>query len=730
MPLSFDELSTIKELLGREPTKAELYMFEAQWSEHCSYKSSKYYLKLLPTKSKDVLIGPGRDAPAIKIFDKYAIVFKIESHNHPSAVDPYNGASTGVGGIVRDILTLGAKPIALLDLLFFGEPNDGYANWLIKGVVKGISDYGNRIGVPVVAGLTWFDKSYSRYPLVNVACVGVIELSKLLTYKPETNDLILIVGNTTGRDGVFGSSFASKPLSDNDSSNIAAVQVGNPLIEKLLIDALSEAVDRGLIKYVKDLGGGGLATAISEVTADYGLGAIIELNSLHIREANMEPEEVLVSESQERMLVIISKEQLHDFASVLRKYDLQYSVIGYLDNTGIIKVYYNGKLVAEVPANELARPQIKLWDVEIPKEYLTLANELRVPKITNLRNAFLELISSPNIVSKEWVYSQYDYEVGIRTVIKPGYGDAAVIRLMEDDKRLGIAVKGDGNPRYTYVDPFRGAANAVGECFRNLVSVGSLPIAIVDELNAGNPEKPSQYWYFTQMVKGISWMAQELRIPIVGGKVSFYNEDLNNESQVKPVTTIVGVGVIEDVRRASTLNLKYVGDYVLIVGVTYPELGSSELLHRCFGIEAGEVPLPRPSTEILNGRYVKKLVDRGYAVTVHDISLGGIAVALTEMCVKGLKGVSIELGNAPEIGCDLQHLLFSESQARYLVEVRRESLDVALEIAHELNVDVGVLGIVDGNELVIKHLGAEVLRFDVNELRNIYEESLEKLLEG
>ncbi len=729
MPLSPDELSIIREILGREPTNAEVYMFEAQWSEHCSYKSSRHYLKLLPTISEDVLIGPGRDAPAVRIFDKYAVVFKIESHNHPSAVDPYNGASTGVGGIVRDILTLGARPIALLDLLYFGEPNEPYANWLIRGVVRGISDYGNRIGVPVVAGSTYFDKSYNRYPLVNVACVGVVELSKLVRSKPEAGDLIVVVGNSTGRDGLLGSSFASKPL-DGEPSNISAVQVGDPLIQKLLIDALIDAVDGGCIKYLKDLGGGGLTTAISETAADYGLGAVVDLSLLHLREGDMSPEEILVSESQERMMVIVSKEGLQNLTPILETYNLRYSVIGHLDSSGVIKVFYKGRLVAEVPAKELARPQIKLWDIELPKEYNYLSKEVRVPEVSDLKDALLKLISSPNVVSREWIYSQYDYEVGIRTVVKPGYGDAAVLRLVEVDGYSGIAVKGDGNPRYTYIDPFRGAANAVGECFRNLVSVGSRPVAIVDELNAGNPEKPVHYWYFTQMVKGISWMAHELRLPVVGGKVSFYNEDLTNTDQVKPVTTIVGVGVIDDVRRATTLDLKGDGNYLIIAGTTYPELGGSEFLYRCFGIEGGEVPQPRPSTELLNSTYVKKLVDLGYAVSVHDVGLGGMAASLVEMCVRGRKGVDVNLLNVPERGCRLQDLLFSETQARYLIEVSKEHLSEALNIAYGLGVDVGVLGVVTGDRISIKHSDTEILSLRIEEVADIYEATLADLLEG
>jgi phosphoribosylformylglycinamidine synthase len=734
MPLSNDELVEIRGILGREPTKAELNMFEAQWSEHCSYKSSRYYLKLLPSDGEDVIIGPGRDAPAVKIFNNYAVVFKIESHNHPSAVDPYNGAATGVGGIVRDILTLGARPIALLDMLFLGDPTDQHANWLIKNVVKGISDYGNRIGVPVVSGMTWFDKTYNRYPLVNVACVGVVEISKLVNKVPEANDLIVIIGNTTGRDGLLGSSFASKPLDSSEDylNNISAVQVGNPLIEKLIIDFIVDITGLGVVKYIKDLGGGGLATAVSELTADYGLGATIVLDNLHLREHDLRPEEILVSESQERMLLVVSRDDFKVVQELLEKYGIQYSVVGSLDRSGVIKVYYRGDLVAEVPAKALAKPRIRLRDAVVPKHFNELNVEVRItdiPEVKDLRKLMLKMLRSPNIASKEWIYSQYDYEVGIRTVVKPGYGDAAVLRLVEVGDGLGIAVKGDGNPRYTYINPFRGAANAVAECYRNLVSVGSKPIAIVDEINAGNPEKPDHYWYFTEMVKGISWMAQELKLPVVGGKVSFYNEDLSMNSPVKPVATIVGVGTIANIRNVVTLDLKEDDDLILIVGTTYPELGATEFLQVHLGLELGEVPLPRPSSELRNAGFISELVGLGYAKAVHDVDVGGVAVAIAEMCIKGLKGVVVDLSKVPNRGCSrYEELLFSETQARYLVEVGSEVLDVVVDLARKYGVDVGVIGRVVGDELVISYDGHVLTKLKVDELVNVYENSLNELM--
>ncbi len=731
MALSSEELDEIRTALGREPTNAELFMFEAQWSEHCSYKSSKHYLRLLPSSGEGVLIGPGRDAAAVKVFRDYAVILKIESHNHPSAVDPYNGASTGVGGVVRDVLTLGARPIALLDLLFFGSPEDGHARWLIGGVVRGISDYGNRIGVPVVAGMTWFDRSYGKYPLVNVACIGVIAASKIVNDKPKENDYVVIVGNTTGRDGLLGSSFASKSLDlQGDVDYLPAIQVGNPLVEKLIIDFLVEAADLGIVKHVKDLGGGGLATALAELTSNYGLGAYIKLEQLHVREPDLRPEEILVSESQERMLLVVSSDNFQKLKVLLDKYGLQYSVIGHLDGSGIIKIYYRDDLIASLPADTLAKPRIKFREVEVPAHHIRLHNDdsIRLPEV-GLGDALLKLLSSPNIASKEWIYSQYDYEVGIRTVVKPGLGDAAVLRLIDVDDGLGIAVKGDGNPRYVFLNPFRGAANSVAECYRNLISVGSKPIAIVDELNAGNPEKPTHYWYFTEMVKGISWCAQELKLPVVGGKVSFYNEDLSSDIMVKPVATIVGVGVIDDIKKSMTFDLKDYGNYLLVVGTTYPELGGSEFLHTCLGLELGEVPLPRPSTEVSNGGYVSKLVGLGYAKAVHDIDIGGLAVAVAEMCINGMKGVRIDLKRVPSRGCSrVEELLFSETQARYLIEVGRDRIDDVLELASLYRADVGVIGEVGGSDLIFTWGEFEAVNVSVNELRRTYTNSLELLL--
>jgi phosphoribosylformylglycinamidine synthase len=724
VPLTPEEVEEIRRILGREPTPEELAMFEAQWSEHCSYKSSRLLLKLLPTSGSRVIVGPGRDAPAVEVFPGVAVVFKIESHNHPSAVDPYNGAATGIGGIVRDILTLGARPIALLDLLYLGKPSDPHASWIARGVVKGISDYGNRIGVPTVAGDTWFDKSFNRQPLVNVACVGLARVEELVGERPRPGDLIVIVGNPTGRDGLLGSSFASRPLEEDVDRDIGAVQVADPLTEKLLIDSLAELVRRRLVRYIKDLGGGGLTTAVSEVAAEFNLGAELNLDRLHLR-AELTPLEILVSESQERMMVVVEPERLREVEGVLEKYDLQYSVVGVFTDSGRIVARFRGRVVADVLSRELARPRSIRRRSKPPAEALIgLTPVVDLPEVS-LPDAILRVLSSPNVSSKRWIYEQYDHEVGARTVVKPGYADAAVLKLDAGDRR-GIAVKGDANPRYTYLDPFNGAANSVAECFRNLVAVGASPVAIVDELNAGNPEKPEQFWYFEMMLKGLAWMAGELGLPVVGGKVSFYNED-HLGRQVKPTTTIVGVGVLEDVSRVTTADFKEVGSAVVVVGTTFPELGGSEYLYRVHGLELGEIPRPRPASELRNSSLVLELARRGLALAVHDVGLGGLGAALAEMSVLGGVGVEVDLERVPCRGClRVDEVVFSETQARYVIEIRAEGVEEVLRLARQVGVEVSVIGRTVASGVYRLRFGSTVTELPLDALRDAYLGGLER----
>lgn len=466
------------------------------------------------------------------------VSFKIESHNHPSAVDPYDGAATGIGGIVRDILTTGLRPIALMDNLHFGPLNDPPhpPQWLMRNVVRGISDYGNRIGgVPVVAGEVWFDESFTTNPIVLVTCVGVGRPEDVILGEASPGDLVLVIGNDVGRDGMLGSSFASKVL-DRDRNEIGAVQVGNPLLEKLLIDVVIELRSRRLIKAIKDVGGGGLATALSELADQFGLGIEIRLDRIRTRET-MPPEEILVSESQERMVIVVSKGVLNEVEEVLRRYGVGYDVIGALTGDGRFTAYYGSDKIIDLPVKLITHAPETNYDVKEPQYLSKLRIIPELPEIP-LDKALTKILSSPNIASKEPIFSLYDYEVGVRTVIKPGRAGAAVLRFLDidgGDGKLGIAVKADANPRYSFLDPFIGAANSLAKAYRNVVAVGAEPpLAAVDSINVGNPEKPDRYWYFVNSVLGgLSWMARELSVPIVGGKVSFYNEDVNG-NVIKP----------------------------------------------------------------------------------------------------------------------------------------------------------------------------------------------------
>ena len=712
MPLTKEEIELIRRGLGREPNQVELAMFEAQWSEHCSYKSSRKHLRKLKMEAPWVV--KGGDA-AVVDFGSVYVAFRIESHNHPSAVDPYNGAATGVGGIIRDILSSGAKPIALLDDLIFGDINEDLVKWHVKGVVKGISDYGNRVGVPTVGGETWFDPDFTRNPMVSAACIGVCPKDKLINGTPRPGDLIVIAGNYTGKDGLLGSSFASKNLEEGAEEEYAAIQVPDPLMEKLLIDSILEARDKELLVFVKDLGGGGLATALSEVAAAFDLGVEVHLDKLHLREP-MEAWEIVVSESQERMMLVVRPEKLSELENVLKKYDVPYSVIGKFTDTKEVRVFFKGKLVAEVPAKFLAEGPELDRPYKRPEWHLELETLPELPEV-NLNEAIIKVLSSPNVTSKRWIYEQYDHEVQIRTVVKPGEGDAAVLRLLEDEPR-GIVTATDSNPRYTYLDPLLGAADVFLEAYRNVVAAGGRPLAAVDQIDAGNPEKPDRFWFFVRMVDGLAWAERETGVPIVGGKVSFYNEDEVTGKQIKPTVMITMVGKIEDVRFAKRVMAEE-GDLLVLVGETFPELGGSEFLWSVHGPVRGKPPLPRPRTEVKTAETVLKAIRIAGVTGVHDVSVGGLVTAVAEM-TKG-KGATIELENVKGTWNKPEEALFSESGARYLLAVKRE---VADEVARVTGGKV--VGEVGGGNLKVKYKGKIIA--NVAEFTEALEKGIESYL--
>jgi len=664
MPLNEWERRIIREKLGREPNEAEWLVFEAEWSEHCSYKSSRMWLRKLPTTSPLVLRGPGLDAPLIRLRDNVVVSLKIESHNHPSAVDPYNGAATGVGGVVRDILTVGVRPVALLDNLHFGPLDDGYSLWIARNVVRGISDYGNRIGVPVVGGEVWFDYSFARNPIVLVTCVGVGRLDDVVWGDAQPGDLVLLVGNDTGRDGVLGSSFASREL--GGEADVSAIQVGNPLMEKLIMDALLDLVKHRLVKAIKDVGGGGLATALSELAAQFNLGITVDLGSLRLRDPGMSPGEVLVSESQERMVVIIDPRNLDAVSRILEKYGVGYDLLGELISDRRFIALLGGERIVDLPIDLIVKPIDEYHEY---REYKPHEPELMVPRI-ELRDALRIMLRSPNIAMKDSIIRVYDHEVGVRTVVKPGRAGAAVLRILEEDGgdgRLGIAIKADSNPRYSYLDPYVGAANSLAKAYRNVVSVGATPVAAVDSVNVGNPGKPDRYWQFVRSIEGLAWMGNELGIPFVGGKVSFYNEDESTGSSIKPVVAVAVLGVIDDVGKAVEGGLDRGADIVL-VGDTWDELGGSEYLFSVHGLLGHAPPRPRPSDERLNSRAVLAAIEEGLVVGSMDVGVGGILMTLVKMSIIGGVGFEVDLSRVPRaVPMDEVATAFSETNARYIL---------------------------------------------------------------
>ncbi|MEM0467618.1 MAG: phosphoribosylformylglycinamidine synthase subunit PurL [Pyrobaculum sp.] len=651
MALTPEELDIIKKALGRDPTTPELAIFTSHWSEHCSYKSTREWLRRLPSKAPWVVRGPGTDAPLVEIAPGLYVTFKIESHNHPSAIDPYNGAATGVGGIIRDILTVGARPVALLVNLHFGPPEHPHASWIATNVVRGISDYGNRVGVPVVGGETWFDSDFTYTPIVLATCVGVVESDKVPRGGVRPGDLIIIAGQGTDRSGLGGSAFASKTLSGEE--DMGAVQVADPLMGKKLIDVVYEA---RCVKYIKDLGGGGLATALAELAEWFGLGVEADLDKLHISDAEMGPADVLASETQERLVFVTSPDELKCLVETLEKFEVPYSIIGRFTDRGYLLLKWRGEVVAEVPTWLAAKAPSITWPAE-PYAAPPLS-EVPMPP---LDKAIDLVLSSPNIASKESIYTKFDFDVGVRTVVKPGEGDAAVVKIYERGN-LGVVVKGDANPRYTYLSPRLGAANAFVKAYRNVAVAGGVPKAAVDSLNMGSPARPTVYWQFREMVEGLREAAESLSIPIVGGKVSLYNE--YGDKPIKPVATVVVLGVIEDVSYAN-MNLWRDGDGIYIYGETKDEVGGSEYLHRVHRLVAGAPP----SIDYGAEREIVEVIQRwrGRLTGAKDVGVGGLITALAKMAVTSGVGAEVDICKAPYRGeMRLDYLLFSESNGRFI----------------------------------------------------------------
>lgn len=722
MSLKQEEIVYLKNELKRQPNEVELSIVEAEWSEHCSYKSSKPYLKLLPTEGKRVLVGPGYDAGVLDVGDGYVVTVHIESHNHPSVVEPYGGAATGVGGVIRDILSMGTRPIAVLDALKFGNiEKDSHARWLFKHVVRGIADYGNCIGIPTVAGEVEFDNSFEHYCLVDVASVGIGKREDIITANADKDDYVVLAGGSTGRDGIHGASFASKAL---EEENRSAVQIPDPFLEKLLIEATMEAIEAKCVKVVKDLGGGGLSCCLSETADKIGKGIEVDISKVHVREHGMTPAELMISESQERMLYILDKSHLEQLFSILDKYEISYSVIGKVRDHSDLVVRYNNGEVANMPAGLVANAPLATRIAKKPKYIDELAAVKKPSLPTDLSSILLKMLANPTIASKRWVYQQYDHEVGVRTVIKPGYADGAVLRL---DNGKFLAIKLDGNSKHCYLDPYNGSMGCFAEACRNVVSVGAEPIGMVDHLQFGSPEDPEIFWAFTEAIKGISDYSKAMNVPCVGGKVSFYNE--SDRGSIKPSPVIGVLGLIDNTNWIKNSLIRE-NDTMIIVGLTKDELGGSEYYEYVHNIVGGNVPKVDLASDSKMMQIVLNMIRNDLVSSVHDCSKGGLASAISEMCILSNVGAIVDLAKIPSECSRIDDLLFSESHSRFIISVRNGKLANATSMLENSKVPYSTIGKTGGSSIRFVKNGSEVINISIDKAADAWINTIERLIEN
>jgi phosphoribosylformylglycinamidine synthase II len=710
--LSDDELDAIQNRLGREPTYTELAMFSVMWSEHCSYKSSRIHLKKLPTEGPQVLVGPGEGAGIVEVAPGVAVAWRIESHNHPSFVEPFNGAATGVGGIVRDILSMGARPIALMDPLRFGNLEDARTRYLVDGVVNGISSYGNSIGVPTVGGETVFEDCYAENPLVNVACLGVIEDRMLQARAEGEGNLVVLIGSSTGRDGIGGASvLASAEFGEDSGEKRPSVQVGDPLIEKLLIECCLELFRSGLVIASQDLGAGGISCPTSEMSSKGNTGMRIDLDKVQRREPGMEPFEVMISESQERMMLVVRPADLDEVLSVCRRWELQANVIGEISGSGNVEVSSDGAVVADVPAHALAE-EGPVYDREIARPAWIDELQSSLPgdeAPTDLEDAFLQLLTSPGIAGKRWVWEQYDHMIFLGTLNGPG-GDAAVIRLPGSEVAVAISVDGPG--RFCYLDPYEGARLAVAEAARNVVCAGGKPLAVMNCLNFGNPEKAEVMWQFAEAVRGLSDACIAFGTPVTGGNVSFYNETKGRP--IYPTPVIGMLGALENVEHTLGIGLQE-GDSIVLLGETHPrDFGGSEYAKLICSTVAGTPPRLEVDAELKLHRVLLEANRRGALTSAHDLSKGGLAIALAESAIAGGVGVRVSVD-----GDEPHRALFAESPSRAIVGCLPARLEEVLDLAAGIDLAARPIGTSGGGVL---NLGT--FEVDLAEAARVFENAL------
>lgn len=726
--LTDEEYDKMLKFLGRMPTYTELGIFSVMWSEHCSYKNSIALLKTLPRTGSRLLVSAGEEnAGLVDIGDGLAVAFKIESHNHPSAVEPYQGAATGVGGILRDIFSMGARPIAVLNSLRFGDLNDKRVQYLFKNVVKGIADYGNSFGVPDVAGEIYFDKCYQGNPLVNAMAVGIVEHGRVaLAAAKGVGNSVMIVGSSTGRDGIHGATFASEEISAKSEAKRPAVQVGDPFVEKLLLEATLEAVNSGFIVGVQDMGAAGITCSTTEMSAKGNSGMQIDLDRVPLRESGMTGYEIMLSESQERMLFIVKKGHEDEVAKIFDKWDLHAVVVGTVTEENSVRITVSGQEVANVPSNALVlggEAPVYIRETKVP-QYLKRVRQFDpswIPQPKDFNKEFLNLLSAPSIASKRLVYEQYDSMVRTNTVVGAN-GDAGVVRIK--GTRKALAVKTDCNGRYVYLNPRRGAQIAVAESARNVVCVGALPIAITNCLNFGNPYDPEVYWQFKEAVAGISEACRALDTPVTGGNVSFYNEDPTGS--IYPTPVIGMLGLIDDQSLIIGSTFQSTGDLVVLLGTTGAEIGGSEYQVMKTGECLGDAPVLDLDFEKRLQQCVLLAIRQGLVLSAHDVSDGGLAVAISECAFHAPREIGVAIDSSVLAGHRPDFELFGEKQSQVVISGKPVDVPGILSWANRFSVPAQVIGTVtDTSQISIAGL-IDIMREDAEE---VYENALSRLVD-
>jgi phosphoribosylformylglycinamidine synthase subunit PurL len=750
-----EEYQEIVKRLGRHPNKAELGMFGVMWSEHCCYKNSRPLLSQFPTTGERVLVGPGENAGVVDLGNGLQLAFKIESHNHPSAVEPFQGAATGVGGILRDIFTMGARPIAILNSLRFGNLEDARTRRIFQGVVAGISHYGNCIGVPTVAGEIYFDRAYSGNPLVNAMALGLMETDEIVKSGASgIGNPVLYVGSTTGRDGMGGASFASSELTDNSMDDRPAVQVGDPFLEKSLVEACLEAFKTGAVVAAQDMGAAGLTCSTSEMADKGGVGIELNLDLIPAREPGMTPYEYLLSESQERMLFVAQKGREQELIDIFHKWELQAVVAGSVIESPVVRILYQGAIAAEVTATALA-DDTPIYHRELLTEPPAYAKEAAQWTTDSLpgcdyqgidvqgtyktwNEILLQLLDTPTIASKQWVYRQYDHQVQNNTILLPGGADAAVIRVRPidakpEDCNIGVAATTDCNPRYVYLDPYEGAKAAVAEAARNLSCVGAEPLAVTDNLNFGSPEKPVGYWQLANACKGIADACRELSTPVTGGNVSLYNETVDSEGNPQPIypTPVIGmVGLVPDLTKICGQSWTKEGDVIYLLGNSNYVLGGSEYLATVHGKVAGKPPVVDFALEKSVQAACRQGIRQGWIQSAHDLAEGGLAVALAEACIGNSLGATVKISVSESQRLD--EILFGELASQIVVSVSPAIVEIWETYLHDNLADCwSKIGVVEQPQSALKILtndNLSLINVKIKELTITWSQAIENRL--